>query len=184
MAGFTTGTELINPIMVLEGAGIREGMSVADLGCGTTGHFVLPAARLVGPDGVSYAVDIQKSVLDSVRSRAELAGLSNVKLVWGDIERPRGVKIQDSSVDIVLIINNMFLADNRVLMAKEAGRILKRDGKLVVVDWKLTSAPFGPSPQTRISKEAVTQVMAQAGFKKVSEFTPGEYHYGILFEKI
>lgn len=183
MAEFTTGTELINPMTIFEVAGIREGMHVVDLGCGSTGHFVLPAARLVGKDGVVYAVDIQKSVLSAVQGRIGLARLQNVKLVWGDIERPRGVGIQDNSVDIVLLINNLFLVDNRVPMGKEAFRILKQGGTFVVIDWKPTSAPFGPSPKTRVSKEVALQAMEQAGFHLIREFEPGTYHYGFLFEK-
>ena len=44
----TGGTELLNPHTLLERVGLRASMHVADLGCGVTGHFIVPAARVVG----------------------------------------------------------------------------------------------------------------------------------------
>ena len=63
-----SGTELINPFKLLERVGIGEGQRVADLGCGALGHFVFPAAQLVGGMGAVFAVDIQKGALEHVEA--------------------------------------------------------------------------------------------------------------------
>ena len=65
-----SGNELINPFKVLERAGLQSGWSVADLGCGALGHFVFPAAQLVGGNGKVYAVDIQKTALKAIEKTA------------------------------------------------------------------------------------------------------------------
>ena len=43
----------------LKDAGIQPGMSVLDFGCGL-GRYSLPAARIVGKEGVVYAVDLHR----------------------------------------------------------------------------------------------------------------------------
>jgi ubiquinone/menaquinone biosynthesis C-methylase UbiE len=48
---------------------IREGMTVADVGCGP-GFFTVPMARLAGPSGRVFAVDLQRAMLEKVRAKA------------------------------------------------------------------------------------------------------------------
>lgn len=183
MPHLTSASELINATAVLETVGIREGMKVADLGCGTIGHYVFPAARMVGPHGTVYAVDIQKSVLDGLRGRMDVVGVSNVEFVWGDIERPRGVGIADGTLDVVLVVNNFFVARDRTGLGREALRLLKSCGTLAVIDWKPSRSPLGPPPESRVSSEEAERMMEQVGFRFVRTFAPGEYHYGLIFEK-
>ncbi len=56
----TGGAYLLNPDFILEKAQVKEGNSIAGLGCGSAGQFVFPAARIVGNKGKVYAVDIIK----------------------------------------------------------------------------------------------------------------------------
>lgn len=55
---------------------IREGMTVADIGCGM-GYFSLAMAKMVGPGGKVLAVDLQQMMLDLLKKRAYRAGLSD-----------------------------------------------------------------------------------------------------------
>lgn len=54
----------------------REGMTVADIGCGP-GFFTIPMARLVGPAGKVLAVDLQPAMLDKVRAKARKEGMDD-----------------------------------------------------------------------------------------------------------
>lgn len=178
-----SGKELIDPRKIFEAVKMREGFKVVDLGCGTSGHYVLPAAELVGKDGRVFAVDILSGALDGTKNKAALANLANIEYIWGDIERPLGVKIANGSVDIAMLINNLFLAKDKMRMGREALRLLKSGGKLVIVDWKPVLAPFGPAPAARVSVEDAKIAMLTVGFRFVSGFLPGPYHYGLVFEK-
>ncbi len=173
------GSELLNPFLILEHAGLREGMSVADLGCGAIGHFVFPAARLVGRSGTVYAVDILKSALSGVESRAKIEGANNVRTVWSDIEVVGATKIPSGSLDVVMLVNNLPKRE----MVTEAVRLTKPGGLLLVVDWKLTAAPFGPPSKDRVDKEAVKIMATTERLRLKEEFEAGQYHYGLTFVK-
>ena len=69
MYKITGGNILLDVNLILTKAGIEEGMKIADLGCGTNGHFVFPAANLVGNKGTVYAVDILKTAIEAVSRR-------------------------------------------------------------------------------------------------------------------
>lgn len=65
---------LHNPISIL-GPHVREGMKVADIGCGM-GYFTRALAALVGPHGHVQAVDLQQRQLARARARCQRIGLA------------------------------------------------------------------------------------------------------------
>lgn len=174
-----SGSELLNPHFLLEKAGIREGWKVADFGAGSGGHFIFPAARLVGAAGTSYAVDILKSALSGIESREKLEGVKNVKRIWADLEIPGATKIADEGLDLVLLINNRV----HEFMIREAVRVMRPGGRLLVVDWKTIATPFGPPTAERVSAEQAKERTKKYGLRIVEEFEAGKYHWGLLLEK-
>ncbi len=174
-----TGSELLNPVNILTEADVREGMHVADLGCGTTGHIVFPASHMVGKSGIVYGADILKSALSGVESRGKLEGVTNVETVWSDIEIYGATKIPEASLDVCTLVNNRA----NPAMMREAVRLLKPGGKLVVVDWVSTATPFGPASKDRVDAESVKRMAADLRLTLVKEFQAGQYHYGVIFQK-
>lgn len=180
----TVITQLLDPMLILREGGIKEDDTVADFGCGAVGHFIFPAAKLVGADGRVFAVDIQKSVLSSVQSRAQLDALHNIELLWADIERLQGVRVPDETFDLVLLVNNLFMAKDLETMAEEIHRTVKGGGSLVVVDWSQAQAPLAPPPAVRISDAKAGSLFAKHGFTLDHAFIPGPYHWGLVFHRI
>jgi len=174
---------LLDPVALLSRAGVRAGQKVADLGCGALGHFVFPAAAMVGGEGKVYAVDILKSVLGGVMSRAKLEGAGNVETVWGDCEVPNGVRIGTGSVDLTLVVNNLYQAKDRNAFMREAVRITKPGGTIVVSDWKTTSSPLGPPAEKRVAATTALKEAMGLGLKLKEEFEPGQYHWGLIFTR-
>lgn len=177
------GSKLLDPNFLLQRVGIREKMIVADLGCGAVGHFVFPAARLVGKDGKVYAVDIQRSTLENIEKRADLENLENIIGVWSDLERYGAAKVESETVDVAMLINMLFQNKDRVGIMKEARRLLKIGGRLLIVDWLLTSAPFGPPVEGRVDPAWVEKTADELGLRLLERFSAGKYHYGLIFEK-
>jgi len=174
---------LLDAPVVLEKVGIRSGMIVADLGCGTSGHFVVPASRMVGPIGHVYAVDILKSALAGVESRAKLEGVTSIETIWGNCEMLRGVKIDDSAVDITLVVNNLYMAKKRQIFLREAARLTKVGGKVAVIDWKTVASPLGPPAESRVASESVRVDADAVGLKFVEAWDPAPYFWGLIFVK-
>ncbi|MEK7546015.1 MAG: methyltransferase domain-containing protein [Patescibacteria group bacterium] len=177
-----TGRALIDPFNALEKAGIREEMRVADFGVGAVGHFLFPAAKLVGPKGHVYGVDILKSVLQANQSRSKLTGFDNVEMVWGNIEKPNGSRLPDASMDMVVVVNVLHVVDKAGAYA-EASRVLATGGILLVIEWKLAGAVLGPSPERRLTKDDAAAAAVKAGFQLQKEFDAGPYHYGLVLKK-
>lgn len=183
MLEITGGNKLIDSVFVLEKAGIREKMQVADLGCGTVGHYVFPAAKMVGKDGRVYAVDILRHVLENIEKRAHLENLENIITVWSDLERYGAARIPSESLDAAFIFNTLFQIKDRPMALKEAVRMLKLGGKLAVVDWLLTSAPLGPPVEGRVDPAWIEVEADKLGLRLIQRFKAGKYHYGLVFEK-
>lgn len=176
-----SGTELVNPFKLLERVGIREGYKVADLGCGSLGHFVFPAAQLVGPQGAVYAVDIQRSVLEHIERRSREGQFFNVHPVWSDIDVYRATRIDEHSLDLTLLINNFYLSSNRQQMLREMARLTRPGGRIVVVEWKPIASPLGPSVDQRIDQEQLKREMRSPLVEYHDAFEAGPYHYGLIF---
>jgi len=173
----------LDPLEILSRLGIKNGSKVADLGCGSAGHFVVPAAKLVGGQTTAYAVDILKSVLKSVASVARLEGINNIKPIWSNLEIYGATRIKKESLDFALLINILFQSKQDDQIIKEAIRLLKEGGKLLVIDWNQVPSSFGPAPIDRIKPEEVKKIAKDLELKIIDEFDAGNYHFGLIFEK-
>ncbi|MDO8575374.1 MAG: methyltransferase domain-containing protein [bacterium] len=168
-----------DPIKNLEQFGVGPGMKVADIGAGS-GFYSLGASRLAGGAGHVYAIDVQKDLLDRLKSQAVSHHLSNLEIVWGDAEKIGGTKIRESLCDRVIVSNILFQAEKKDDLALEVKRILKSGGKVLVIDWSL-GAPIGP--KTFVTESLATSLFERAGFKKESNINAGDNHYGLIFIK-
>lgn len=162
-------------------AGVMQGETVADLGCGN-GFYVLPAAQLVGNTGTVMAVDVVEAKLAATISIANQFGYKNVKIVQADLTKPL-LEIPEHSCDVVVIGNILHEIQNKEQLLKNAYRILKSPGKLLVVEWKKSATPFGPSLEKRIDQQKLEIMLMQFGLRKLKELETDGYHYAVLFEK-
>ncbi len=70
---------------LLRDAGLFTGMKVLDIGSGA-GDVAFAAAELVGSEGEVLGVDMNPEILETARTRAQVAGLANVQFVAGDVQ--------------------------------------------------------------------------------------------------
>ena len=68
--------------LLLRELGLKQGMTVADIGAGT-GYYARRMAPLVGSSGVVYATDVQPEMMKMLEDGAKKAGLANIKPVLG-----------------------------------------------------------------------------------------------------
>jgi ubiquinone/menaquinone biosynthesis C-methylase UbiE len=172
----------LNPRQIVNQFGILPGMKVADFGAGS-GHFTIALARLVGAAGRVYAVDIQQNLLERIKAEAMAARLHNVELVWGNVEQIGGTKIKDESVDAVVISNLLFQIERKDILAEEAKRIVKRGGRVFVIDWSDSFNNLGPAPGMVVTESAAREIFQRAGFTLAESFPAGDHHYGFACRK-
>jgi ubiquinone/menaquinone biosynthesis C-methylase UbiE len=159
--------------------GLIEGMKVADLGAGSAA-YTIAAARQVGTSGRVYAVEVQKELLSNIKNSATKQGLSNVEVIWGDIESLGGTKIKDHSIDAVIISNVLFQTENKQGIIEEAKRILKPQGRALVVDWKESFGGMGPHPDYIVSEQSARKIFEEGGFSLDRSIPAGDHHYGFI----
>ena len=70
---------------LLRDAGLFTGMKVLDIGSGA-GDVAFAAAELVGSEGEVLGVDMNPEILETARTRAQAADLTNVQFVAGDAQ--------------------------------------------------------------------------------------------------
>lgn len=167
----------LDPREAVKEFGVKEGMTVADFGSGA-GHFVLALAPLVGRSGLVYAVDIREEALEVTRGYATIQGALHIRTVRADLERQNGSGLGDASVDIVLCSNILHQVEDASAVLREARRVLKPHGTLIVLEWDGASSM---APQGAIEKEAMQDIAAEAGFIPQRHISAGEFHYGIIF---
>lgn len=184
MAGVVGGNALIDVNFILDKAQVGGKMKLADFGCGSSGHFVFPSAGAIGRSGTVYAVDILKTALESIRKRAKQENLNNVKIVWSDIEIFGATKIEANSVDVGLLINTLYQSRKRVEIMREVIRMIKKHGKLIIVEWKNIDSPFGPPTEERVKRDLLNIAAKKLGLQLEEEFEAGAYHYGLMFTKL
>ncbi len=170
-----------HPKRTVEALSIARGSAVADFGAGS-GHYALSLAEEVGADGTVYAIDVQVDLLSRIKNEAHRKGYKNIHCIHGDIERMSGSKLRARSVDVVVMSNVLFQLSEPLNAFSEARRILKLDGRLVVIDWVISGASgrLGPAKDTHYSKQKALADARASHFEYVGEFDAGEHHYGLV----
>ena len=109
--------------LFLHNIGLKRGQRILDYGCGE-GHYTIPAAEVVGKDGMVYAFDKDKEVLNSLSKTAKKYRKENIKIIKGNTEIP----LQDKSIDVILCYDILHYEKNRKAIYSESHRILKCEG--------------------------------------------------------
>ena len=172
----------IKPEEIIKNFEIRNGMVVADFGSGS-GHYVLAVAKKMNNSGVVYAIDIQKNLLEAIKSEATKQHLSNVDIIWADIESKEGTKLASGTLDFAIASNILFQIGDKTALAKEIFRTLKNGGRTAVIDWSASFGGAGPAPKAVAPQKEAERIFIQEGFLEEREFPAGDNHYGIIFKK-
>lgn len=161
---------------------LEPGMRAADFGSGS-GYFTVEIAKAVGESGMVTAIDILDSALEATRSRAILAGTSNIQLVRANLEVIGSTYLADDSEDFVLLKNILFQNDQKLPIIKEAKRVLRPGGRLAMIDWEKSKGGLGPPDEFRTPKETMLSLASQEGLSFEKELVIDVYHYGLIFKK-
>lgn len=149
-----------------------RGSTVVDLGAGT-GYFLPFLSPAVGEEGRVLGLDIAPETVDWLRDRADKEGLTNVDARTVAADDP---DLGRRSADRILVVNTWHHIDRRVAYAKKLLRALRKDGKLLIVDFTM-DATMGPPAHKRLRVDTVMGELEAAGFKTelLEETLPYQY---------
>ncbi len=173
-------SEFLNPNDILDQLPLKKDMVAADFGCGAGGWAIPLAKRL--EEGKVYAIDIQAEPLSALESKARLNNLSNIVVTQSNVENPQGSRIPAKSCDLVLMTNLLFQSENKEGIFKEAERVLKQNGRILVVDW-LPGTALGPV-NSRVAPSTIKELAQKYGFHVETEAKAGTFHYLLVFSKV
>ena len=156
--GANLGLGCGNPIAL---ASLKEGEVVLDLGSGAGFDCFLAASR-VGPQGKVIGVDMTLEMLDRARQNVRKGDYQNVEFRLGEIEN---LPVADNSVDVIISNCVINLSQDKPRVFKEAFRVLKPGGRLMVSDIVL----LGDLPQ-EILNSVEAYVGCIAGASKKSDY--------------
>lgn len=166
------------PEQIMDALGIADGSVVADLGAGG-GWFTLRLAHRVGPNGLVYAEDIQRQMIEAIGRRVERERLTNVRTVLGTENDPR----LPSPVDAALIVDAYHEMEDPVALLKNVVRYLKPQGRVGIVDFVPGGGGPGPAPEERVAPDTVIRTAAAAGLQLIQRETLPPFVYLLVFGK-
>lgn len=161
------------PDKLIKRSGIKEGMKVLELGCGS-GAFTTFVARAVGDEGNVFALDIQPKMLEQLKNklkRTENRDIKNIVPVEGNAYE---LLFEDNYFDLVYTITVLQEIPDKINALNEIKRVLKPNGILAVTE-------FLPDPDYPL-KSTTVKDGENAGF--IFDAVEGNFwNYTVRFKK-
>jgi SAM-dependent methyltransferase len=151
-----------------------EGRRILDLGCGEgllTWTLADRGARAVG-------IDVDRAMLDVASARSAHSQRQRPRFVEGRIEQ---LPFPDGSFDVVVIVAVLCLVADRAGAVREAARVLRPGGRLVVGDlgrWSAWAA------RRRVKAWLGPRLWRSAHFSTVSGLSRLVEHAGFIVEAV
>ncbi len=160
-----------NPDLIWDTLALANPHVLVDIGAGT-GFFSAPFARRLDKGRV-YACDIEDEMLTWMKEHLP-SDLQN-KLIPLKMKETT-VPLPDGIADLVFMINLHHELEDRRAMMREAYRILKKGGVLMIIDWKKEETPEGPPLLIRATEEDIISDMSRGGFTNIKTHRVLQYH--------
>ncbi|AGG06877.1 arsenite S-adenosylmethyltransferase [Dehalococcoides mccartyi] len=156
--GANLGLGCGNPLALAE---IKEGETVLDLGSGGGFDCFLASPR-VGEKGKVIGVDMTPQMLSIAKRNAFQGGYTNVEFIQGEIEN---LPLEANSIDLIISNCVINLSPDKPAVFKEAMRVLKPGGRIVISDIVLE----GDLPD-EVRKSAAAYVSCIAGAEQMYDY--------------
>lgn len=154
--------DTMRPEVMWDALGSPNPRVIVEIGAGT-GLFAERFAALA-PEATVYGVDTEEPMIEWMREHRD--SVSEGRLV-PVLSEETTVPLDDEIADLVTMLNlHHELADPSALY-REALRLLRPGGRVLVVDWAAAETPKGPPAHIRASEAQLVEMLEHAGFTDV-----------------
>lgn len=163
------------PEQLLQQLSINNSDTILDLGAGT-GFLTIPAAKVT--NGLVYALDVDPTMLQIIRSKANDEGYKNIRTIQGEM---KDLPLSANSMNIVLASLVLHEINPLPETLQFINQVLKAEGKFVCVELEEEGNLSHHHP--RITSSVMEQELKQAGFEVNKVFYPTDSIYVIIARK-
>jgi ubiquinone/menaquinone biosynthesis C-methylase UbiE len=164
---------------VLVSIGLKEGDTIADIGCGI-GYFTFPASEIVGELGRVFAMDISNDMLEEVDKKIEEYNTSNIVTIYTE---ENDLKIPEAAVSFAFISNVLHEIEDKEKFLNGIYKIIVNEGRIGIVEWQKIESELGPPLEHRLSEDYIQDLLKGIGFRNIRTQKIGEYFYTLTGEK-
>ena len=176
-----------NPVAL---ASLKEGDVVLDLGSGA-GFDAFLSAQRVGKTGRVIGIDMTPEMITKAKENAKKGKYPNVEFRLGEIEK---LPVEDRSIDVIISNCVINLSPDKETVFKEAHRVLKSGGRLMVSDLVLAKdlpkklkdsiEAYVGCLAGAIKKSEYLKLITMAGFKDVKVISESSYPVDAMFDNL
>jgi ubiquinone/menaquinone biosynthesis C-methylase UbiE len=177
-----TSRDILGAEEILNVINLKPGDKFLDAGCGD-GYVSIEASKLVGSNGKIFALDVYPESIEGVSKEIKEKDIENLEPLLADVTD--SIPLDDDSVDAVLMSNVLhgFGDEELETVLKNINRVIKKDGKFAVVEFRKVQSERGPPFDVRLHPSDVSQILTKHGFKVVKSEEIATLHYIVLGQK-
>ena len=166
-----------NPHLIWEKLELVNPRILVELGAGT-GFFTFPFGEKL-KNGTLFALDVSEQMLLWLKDHIPAELDSSIRPVrMGENHIP----LKSEVADLLYMVNLHHELEEPERILVEAFRVLKKNGKVAIIDWQKDAA-YGPPQAIRVAKETVYDQLIKTGIGQIVEHDVLPYHYFLVGEK-
>jgi ubiquinone/menaquinone biosynthesis C-methylase UbiE len=163
--------------LMLANLGIKQGMTICDMGCGN-GFYTCQLAKMTGDSGHVYAVDIQPEMLKLLNHRADEQVVRNISPILGTFTDPR---LPKGKIDLILLVDVYHEFSHPEQMLAAMRDALSPGGLCALVEFRSEDPNVPIKPEHKMSKAQIMKEWPPNGFKLVREFDDLPWQHLMFF---
>jgi ubiquinone/menaquinone biosynthesis C-methylase UbiE len=167
-----------NPDLIWEKLELVNPKILVEIGAGT-GFFTFPFGEKL-KNGALFALDVSDQMLLWLKDHIPAKIIASIVPVrMGENHIP----LKSEVADLLYMVNLHHELEQPERVLVEAFRVLKKKGKVAIIDWQKDAA-YGPPQAIRVAKETVYDQLIKIGIGQIVEHNILPYHYFLVGKKV